>query len=244
MNSIQYGKRTIDFEIKRGTREKTVAIEVNSAAGVTVLAPEDLNEEKIQEFVGKKAGWIIARQEKLKIKAPNLVKEFVSGEAFPYLGREYRLKIIPSTLENGGKCDLNNGRLLVEVNRDLDDEKRKKEAKEALLGWYLKKAEEKIRGRIHYYSGQIGRSPDFIEIKSQKKRWGSCSRTGVVRFNWKIIMAPLSVLDYVIVHELCHLLYPHHSSPFWQKVQSILPDYKRKRELLKKYSSAMETYGL
>jgi predicted metal-dependent hydrolase len=244
MNYVQYGNRRIDFEVKRGPRKKTIAIEVNSAAGVTVLAPEDLNEEKILEFVGRKAGWIIARQEKLEIKAPDLAKEFVSGEAFPYLGREYRSKIIRSTSGNGGKCEFNKGRLLVEINGGLDGEKRKMAVKEALLSWYLRQAEEKIKGRIHYYSGQLGKRPQFIKIKSQKKRWGSCSSTGVVRFNWKIIMAPLSVLDYVIVHELCHLLYPHHSPHFWQKVQSIIPDFKRRRKLLKQFSSAMEAYSL
>ena len=221
-----------------------MAIDVNAAAKVTVLAPQDLNEEKILEIVQKKAGWIIERQKIIKNTDSDFAKEFVSGEAFSYLGREYRLKIIQSTSENGGKCELNNRRLLVEVNRDLDGEIRKIAVKEALLGWYLRQAEEKIRGRIHYYSGQLGRRPEFIEIKSQKKRWGSCSSAGVVRFNWKVIMTPLSVLDYVIVHELCHLIYPHHSSQFWQKVQSILPDYKRRRDLLKQYSSAMEAYGL
>jgi hypothetical protein len=244
MNFIQYGKKKINFEIKRGNRKKTVAIHVNPIATVTVLAPQYLSEEKILEIVQKKAGWIIERQKIIKNTDSDFAKEYVSGEAFSYLGREYRLKIIQSSSENGGKCELNNRRLLVEVNRDLDGEKRKIAVKEALLGWYLRQAEEKIQGRIHYYSGQLGRRPEFIEIKSQKKRWGSCSSAGVIRFNWKIITAPLSILDYVIVHELCHLLYPHHSPHFWQKVQSILPDYKRRRKLLKQYSSAMMACGL
>ena len=244
MNCVQYGNRKIHFEIKRGTRKKTVAIEVNSASGVTVLAPEDLNEEKILEFVGKKAEWIIERQRKIGNCNSGLAKDFVSGEAFSYLGKEYRLKIIRETSEKVGKCEFENGRFRIEIAPNLTEGKRKIEVKEALLAWYLKKAEEKIRGRIQYYSSQVGRKPEFIEIKSQKKRWGSCSGAGVVRFNWKIIMAPLSIFDYVIVHELCHLIYPHHSPHFWQKVQSILPDYKRRRELLKQYSSTMEACGL
>jgi hypothetical protein len=244
MNCVQYGNRKIHFEIKRGTRKKTVAIEVNSACGVTVLAPEDLDEEKILEFVGKKAGWIIERQQKIGNCDSDLTKDFVSGEAFSYLGKEYRLKIIRAASEKVGKCEFDIGRFRIEIAPNLTDEKRKIAVKEALLGWYLKKAEEKIRGRIHYYSGQVGRKPKVIEIKSQKKRWGSCSSAGVVRFNWKIIMTPLSVLDYVIVHELCHLIYSHHSPYFWGKVQSILPDYKRRRELLKRFSSAMEAYAL
>ena len=221
-----------------------MAIVVNSASGVTVLAPQDLDEEKIWELVRKKAGWIIEKQEKIGIKAPDLNKDFVSGEAFSYLGKEYRLKIIRAASEKVGKCEFDNGRFRIEIGPNLTDENRKIAVREALLGWYLRKAEEKIRGRIHYYSGQLGRRPEFIEIKSQKRRWGSCSSAGVVRFNWKIVMAPLSILDYVIVHELCHLFYSHHSPPFWQKVQSILPDYRKRRNLLKQYSSAMEACGL
>ena len=99
--------------------------------------------------------------------------------------------------------------------------------KKALMEWYLEHAEEKIKERVSRFAQLIGKWPASIEIKNQEKRWGSCSRSGIIRFNWKIIMAPISVMDYVIVHELCHLIYPHHSSQFWQKVQSIIPDYKR-----------------
>jgi hypothetical protein len=101
-------------------------------------------------------------------------------------------------------------------------------------------AKETIAGRVNHFAHHIGRWPRLIKIKNQKKQWGSCSSNGIVRFNWKVIMTPISVLDYVVVHELCHLLHPHHSAQFWQKVQSIIPDYKKKRDLLKEYSCQME----
>ena len=108
--------------------------------------------------------------------------------------------------------------------------------KRNLIKWYLEHAKEKIGGRVNRFAQQIGKWPANIDVKNQERRWGSCSRTGVIRLNWKIIMAPISVIDYVIVHELCHLIYPHHSTQFWQKVQSIIPDYKRRREWLKRFS--------
>jgi hypothetical protein len=103
----------------------------------------------------------------------------------------------------------------------------------AIIVWYFEHAENKVKERLDRFALQIGKRPASVEIKNQVRRWGSCSRNGMVRLNWKIIMAPVSVIDYVIVHELCHLVYPQHSSQFWQKVQSIISDYKRRREWLK-----------
>lgn len=244
MSNIQYGNKKIAFEIIRGNREKTVAIYVNSPAGVVVRSPELIGEETIKKLIQKRAAWIVKRQELLKNQIPPAtVKEFVSGEAFPFLGREYRLKVVKSTSEKEGRCELRNKRFQVEINLSLDSGEAEKTIKRALMDWYLMRAKEKIQARVACFSRQIGRTPKSIEIKHQKMRWGSCSQSEGIRFNWKIIMAPLSVLDYVIVHELCHLIYPHHSSQFWQKVQSILPDYKRRKEWLKRCSYSLVGLG-
>jgi predicted metal-dependent hydrolase len=103
-------------------------------------------------------------------------------------------------------------------------------------------AEEKIKERVNRFAPLIGKWPVSIKVKNQEKRWGSCSQGGIIRFNWKIVMVPISVMDYVITHELCHLIYPHHSIQFWQKVQSIIPDYEKKRHWLKEFS--LQTVGL
>ena len=161
------------------------------------------------------------------------MKEFVSGESFPYLGKNYRLKIVRSSVATEGRCKLVNGRLLVETNGESNSESEKTAVRKALIEWYFEHAENKVKERLGRFAQQIGKWPASVEIKNQVRRWGSCSRTGIIRFNWKIIMAPISLLDYVIVHELCHLIYPHHSSQFWQKVQSVIPDYKKRRDRLK-----------
>jgi predicted metal-dependent hydrolase len=237
MSYVQYGNRRINFEIKRGNRKKTVAIHVNPMAPITVLSPRWLDEEKIRMIVRKKVGWIIQKQEQIKNnRDSNPVKEFVSGESFPYLGRHYRLKVIKASSDIEGNCRLVNGRFLVEVNGNSGGKRDRVTVKRTLINWYLEHAEEKIGERVNRFAQQIGKWPANIEVKNQERRWGSCSRIGVIRLNWKIIMAPISVIDYVIVHELCHLIYPHHSTQFWQKVQSIIPDYKRRREWLKRFS--------
>jgi len=237
MDVVEFGNRKINFEIKRGDRKKSVAIRVHPTATVTVFTPRHLDDEKIRMIIRKKARWIIEKQEQIKSnRDSNPVKEFVSGESFPYLGRHYRLKVTKSIPENEEKCRLVSGRFLVEVDGKSDMMSNRSAVKKVLLGWYLEHAEEKIKGRISRFARLIGKCPKSIKMKNQEKRWGSCSRSGIIRLNWKIIMAPISVMDYVIVHELCHLIYPHHSVQFWQKVQSIIPDYKRRREWLKRFS--------
>lgn len=241
MSHIPYGNRKISFDIKRGNRKKTVAIRISPNAVVTVLAPQYLDEEKIRIIVQKRAHWIIERQEQIKKnKNSNSIKQFVSGESFPYLGRYYRLKVMKSTTDGQENCRLVSGRFLVEVNGKSDIFSNKSAVKKVLLDWYLEHAEEKIKDRISRFARLIGKWPASVKIKNQEKRWGSCSRSGIIRLNWKVIMVPISIMDYVIVHELCHLIYPHHSAYFWQKVQSIISDYKKKRDWLKKFNLTIE----
>lgn len=241
MDVIEFGNRKINFEIKRGNRKKSVAIHVHPTATVTVLTPRHLDDKKIRMIIRKKARWIIEKQEQIKSnRDSNPVKEFVSGESFPYLGRHYRLKVIKGSSDTEGYCRLVNGRFLVELNGNSGGREDRVAVKRSLIKWYLEHAKEKIGGRVGRFGQQIGRWPANIEIKNQQRRWGSCSHNGNIRFNWKIVMAPISLMDYVIVHELCHLIYPRHSAHFWQKVQSVIPDYKKRRDWLKKFSLKMD----
>ena len=236
MRHIQYGNRRISFRIERSNRKKTLGIYISPKTGVVVRSPRFLKVDKILEIVKKRARWIIEKQELVRNQGHlGSVKEFVSGESFPYLGKQYRLKVMKSASKEE-KCKLINGRFLVEVNWELKGQGIKRTLKKTLINWYLQRAEEKIPERVKLYAPKIGKWPQRVEIKNHKRQWGSCSHSGIVRFNWKIIMAPVTILDYVIVHELCHLIHQHHSSQFWQKVQTIIPDYAKRRDKLRQYS--------
>ena len=240
---IQYGNKKIIFKIECSNRKKTAGIYIDPERGVIIHSPRFLKVNKIKEIVRKRARWIVEKQELVKNYGHVCsVKEFVSGEAFPYLGKQYRLKVIKSGTEKKEKCKLINGRFLVEINRDLNGDSVKRNVKEALMEWYLAHAEEKIPERVKVYARQIGKWPERVEIKNHKRRWGSCSHNGIVRFNWKIVIAPVTILDYVIVHELCHLIHQHHSTQFWQKVQAIIPDYTKRWDKLKEYSFQVSTF--
>ena len=171
----------------------------------------------------------------------NVIKEFVSGESFLYLGKQYRLKVTKSSARENA-CRLVAGRLQVQIGEDLDAELHKEAVKKALMEWYRKHAEEKILERLPHIARKAGIKPKTVEIKNQHKRWGSCSRSGVVRFNWKVVMTPISVIDYVIAHELCHLIQGNHSPQFWQKVRAISPEYDSKRRWLKEHSHIIDLF--
>ena len=220
-----------------------MGIKIDPLAGVVIYAPQFLRIKEIKDVVRKRAQWIIDKQEVIKNHSQLVsVKEFVSGEAFPYLGRQYRLKVVRSASAKEEKCKLRNGRFMVKTNIPLNGKNAKENVRNALVDWYVEHAEDKIPERVRIYARRVGEWPQRIEIKNHKRRWGSCSHHGVVRFNWKIIMAPVTVLDYVIVHELCHLIYPDHSTRFWQKVQTVIPDYTRRRDRLKEYGLQMAVF--
>ena len=236
MNVIQYGNKEIHFEVKHGKRKKTVAIHIDLTAKVKVLAPQGLEGGKIREIVQKKARWILEKQEQIKRRRDSHpAKEYVSGESFPYLGREYRLKIIRSSLEHKNRCRLVNERLLVEIDGKAEGKGEKTVVKNALMDWYREQAEKKIFERINYYTRLIGEQPKSVKIRNHKRQWGSCSGNGSVRFNWKIIMTPISVLDYVIVHELMHLREMNHSRRFWRCVAQVCAEYTTAEKWLKQH---------
>lgn len=237
MGSITFGRTKIKYEIKRGKRTKTVALLIQPNTSIIVLTPRLLSEEKIRQIVTKKAAWILRQTERIKkLRADCPAKEFVSGESFPYLGRQYRLKVTRTNSLKNSHCKLTGGRFHIRIPDNLKNRDSSEFVKQKLVEWYMAKAEEKIRERVAQYAALVGKQPQKIIIKDQGKRWGSCSHANTLRFNWKIIMAPLSVLDYVIVHELCHMVINNHSDKFWSKLRAIIPDYLKKRQWLKENS--------
>ncbi|MGC1122761.1 MAG: SprT family zinc-dependent metalloprotease [Candidatus Methanofastidiosia archaeon] len=228
---VMYRSQRIDYHVVESNR-KTVSLFVDPREGVIVKAPQKVDISQIREIIMKKAPWIL---EKLKgveemVRVPP-EKEFVSGESFPYLGRNYRLKIEKEGSKSG--MSLVGGRFVISVNPSLDYEKQVKIVRTALTKWYKEHAEVRLTERVDMYASKVDTYPSKIVVKNQAKRWGSCTKNGSVNFNWKIVMAPMSVVDYVVVHELCHLRESSHSSRFWILLRSALPDYEKRRDWLR-----------
>lgn len=210
-----------------------MSVIVDPAEGVVVRAPQRVNESQIQEIVLKKAPWILGKMKTMReLVASPQEKEFVSGESFLYLGRHYRLKVFKAK-EPLSKVSLVEGRFKIHVDSSLDDETRERAMRDALAEWYVVHAYQHLRERVCLYASKVDAHPSRIVVKRQSKRWGSCTKNKVVAFNWKIIMAPMSVVDYVVVHELCHMRMRDHSPDFWGLLRSVLPDYEERRTWLR-----------
>jgi predicted metal-dependent hydrolase len=219
-----------DCTVIRRDRKRTASIQVSPANEISIIIPKDLADEKIKSLIKRKTPWILSKIKfNQEVKYPHKAKEFVNGEAFQYLGRNYRLKVMSGEKEG---VDLKNGRLNVRIsqgNSDSNDEK----LKSLLTDWYIRNAEKKLKERILRFADRIGVSVTGIKLKSLKQRWGSCSKDGSIVFNWKIIIAPIAIVDYVVAHELCHMRYHDHSKEFWNLMQRVMPDYREKKEWLR-----------
>ncbi|MBM7556774.1 M48 family metallopeptidase [Halanaerobacter jeridensis] len=234
MATFQYGTTTINYQVVRSNR-KTVGLEVSIEDGVKIRAPKRLSQAEIESIVEKKAEWILKKQNKLSdVKpAPN-PKEFLSGEKLPYLGRRYRIKLQESDNVKQVKVKLYQGKFWLMISKSVAEaDDRRELIREEVIQWYRSHADAKIKERVKKYQQQIGEEPNAIKVKKQKKRWGSCSSKRNLNFNWKLIMAPMSVIDYLVVHELAHLKYPNHSKEFWQLVEAVIPNYEEKQEWLR-----------
>jgi predicted metal-dependent hydrolase len=234
---VTFGRKTINFAIIRSPRrKKTIALSIGPAGDVLVRSPIHAPYSKLIHVVKSKSEWIIKKTGSLKI-SHHAEKEFVSGESFPYLGRHLRLKILRSHNHNKPAVRLHKSRLIVGGYCDTPNDQCPGEIRNVLINWYSVQAKKRIIERANIYVKKMGLPDPKVLIRDQQKRWGSCDTKGVLRFNWRIIMAPMSIVDYVIVHELCHLKYRNHSNAFWKYLGSILPDYDKRKERLREEGS-------
>ena len=210
------------------SKRKTISLVVTQDARLIIYAPSTTPKEYIQDLVFKKRFWIKKKQEIARGRYKrNPPKEFVSGEAFLFLGNVYRLEIVDDGID-------------IELGDSLKIPKRLlPHAKYSLINWYKKQARMKIAERVEWYAKLAGVQYESIKITEAERRLGSCGISGRLNFSWRLIMAPLGIIDYVVIHELSHLEHKNHSSKFWNKVKTIVPDYKQREKWLKDNSFSL-----
>ena len=215
--------KDIEYTLKKSER-KTTSIYIERDGSVSVLAPKPFDNAKIESILERKRSWIyknLAEWEDLnRVKVQ---RHYVNGESFLYLGRSYRLKLVdhqevPLKLLHGHFC--------LSKNKVSD-------APEIFKAFYKEKLLEKLKSKLTVYSECMGVQPKTVKVMELKHRWGSCSAKGAVNFHWKCAMLPLSVLDYVIVHELAHIKDARHSPQFWRAVEKVMPGYQEQKNWLK-----------
>lgn len=225
----------IDYHLLPGTERKTTDIVIERDGQVVVRPPAKLTHEQVDELVARKRFWIYRNLAEWRdLNATAVVREWVNGEAFLYLGRSYRL-----SLQADQECDLKlkEGRFC--LNRGLIDEFGVGAAKKAFETFYTTKAKQRINDRVAHFAPKVGVKPKSVSIGDMAYRWANCSKDGKLNFNWKCMMATSKVIDYVVVHELCHMHVKDHSDEFWNEVDKILPDYLDRKNWLKKHGAAL-----
>ena len=231
-SQVQFGKSAIPYVIHRSQRQKTVAVRVDPVEGVSVRAPRATPVERLDQIVHGKSRWILDRRRRVEDLPPApSPREFVSGETFLYLGRQYRLKLVRGRAARERGARLGAGRILVPA---APPNGAAAAVRDHLGDWYRRRAEIRLPPRVAFWSERLGLHPTAILISDQKRRWGSVNKTQGLRLKWRVVQTSVRVVDYVIVHELTHLVHRHHDRNFWAALGAAIGDYESRREDLRR----------
>ncbi|WP_129407967.1 M48 family metallopeptidase [Marinitoga lauensis] len=223
MNIIKTEVFDIKYNIIKSKR-KTLSIIIENNGNIIVRAPKFLSDYEIKKFVFEKRKWIISKL--LTIK-PIEEKKYIDGEKFLYLGKYYKL----ITIEGNYGVGIQDNFLYISLKKDFFNNLELK--KEMILKWYKNEAKRIINERLKYYSKIMKLTYGKVYMRDQKTRWGSCSGKNNLSFNFRIIMAPMRKIDYIIVHELAHIRYKHHQKTFWDYVEKYCNDYLESKKWFK-----------
>ncbi|RTE67461.1 M48 family peptidase [Amphritea opalescens] len=213
-----------DYTLRRSARRRTIEIQVRPDS-VRVLAPTRVSRERIDRFVAEKKAWIKDRQQALRLRVPlvSIPVPLDQGSELLWLGQRLRLEV------NVGQQATHVSRHGESLQLSLSHRIRKPRAEaisEQLEGWYRAEAVNYFQKRVGFWSEQMRLTPSEVRVRSYRRKWGCCTSRGVVSFNWLLIMAPVHIIDYVIVHELSHLRHMNHSAAFWSTVAQYYQDYR------------------
>jgi predicted metal-dependent hydrolase len=242
---LEYGNSTIEYSVIRSKRVKTSEISVDDDK-VIIRTPFGKPLPEIEKTIEEKASWILKKQLEHKGVIPEIIKpSFEDGSTLPYLGKNYRIKVSRGRGEEGeeksyvkeDKIELVNEEFIIYLS---NSEHSKRKIKTLYDRWLMQKAKMLFEDRIKHYSRELElhrqhhhQQPTQIIIKNQKSRWGSLTKGNVINLNVNVLKAPLDVIDYTVLHELCHLKIKEHSHSFWDYLNKFMPTYKDKVEWLK-----------
>ena len=222
----------MEYTIQKSVKRRKLTITIERDRKVVVHAPEGLSDEKIRQVVESKRRWIhekTGHSQKYQTLPHPPGKELVSGESALYLGRQYRIEVV----KNGLAGIQFSHRFLIPASQG-------KKRQEVLREWYINRAKEKIVQQVKLHARRLGVDIAGVKIVDSRYRWGSCTLKNNVNFNWRLIKAPMFVIDYVIVHELSHLIEANHTPRFWNIVSAQTPTMDKAKVWLKEHGQLLE----
>lgn len=211
------------------SRRRTLAIIIQDDGRAVVRAPLRARPEAIEEFVRARTGWILSKQELARRRMTRFApKQFLRGEEFLFLGDPYRLEISE-----------HQARALVFAGGFRLSAAALPRARAVFERWYRKQALQIFSERVELYAAEHGFEHDGVRVTGARKQWGACGPRRNLRFAWRLVMAPLPMIDYVVVHELVHLRHRNHSRRFWNLIRSILPDFQQREDWLEEHGATL-----
>lgn len=227
--------KEIAYDIVRSTRS-TADIVVERDGRIIVRAPAKLAIQRIEDIVASKRYWIYkALAEWRDLNATRILREYRNGEGFLYLGRSYRLSLVAKQSE---MLMLKDGRF--RLRRDVVDRGDVEAARAAFRDYYIRCGKERISKRVEYFLPKVGVAGRGVDVRELGNRWASCSPAGKLAFHWKCMMAPLTIIDYIVVHELCHMHFRDHTKAFWNEVDKVMPDYAERKAWLRVHGAGLD----
>jgi predicted metal-dependent hydrolase len=232
MTTITFGD--LSFELRHSAKRRTIGITVERDGQLILASPPEVPMETLEKVVRDKRLWIYSKLlKKESLNPPTAVKEYVSGEGFYYLGRSYRLKLVDG-VNRQPPLRLYQSRF--ELQREAQARGR-----EEFIRWYcdseaLLRSADRLRSildtQIAALVKRIGASPRSVQVRELGYRWGSCGHKGDLYFHWRVAMLPRTMIEYVVVHELVHLIEPHHTTGFWDRVEWVVSDWCDRKQWL------------
>lgn len=221
--------RDIEYQLLPGSDRQTTDIVIERDGLITVRPPRRMTPEQVDETVLSKRMWIYRNlADWHDLNATRVTREWVGGESFLYLGSSYRLQLVQ---EQDESLKLKDGRFC--LLRSVVEKGGHELAQQTFESFYKEKGLARLSKRVAFFASKVGVTPGNVHVKDIGYRWASCLKNGDLHFHWKCLMAPLTIIDYIVVHELCHLHHRDHSDAFWNEVDKVLPDYRDRKEWLR-----------
>ncbi|HEY3347373.1 MAG TPA: SprT family zinc-dependent metalloprotease [Nitrospirota bacterium] len=228
--SVVLGGRRVAYTLRRSARSRNVWLRFGIGTGLEVVAPMRMSMVSLESVIAKKSRWLLNQLDRAGVaERVRKAREPRDGAVLPYMGTEYTLRV---ELAEDASVRISGD----EIHAALPDAS-VENLREVLREWYKKMARVVIPERVNQLSN--GKKVGSVSIRDQKTRWGSCSSKGNLSFNWRLAMAPPRIIDYMIIHELCHLDQPDHSAKYWAKVEKLCPDYKEREAWLKEHGRGL-----
>lgn len=228
--------RDIEYELAPGSTRRTTDVVIERNGRIVVRPPITHTPEQVDAVVESKRLWIYRNLAEWKdMNATAVAREWVNGETFLYLGSAYRLAFVS---DQTSELMLRDG--YFRLSREVMETGGVDAAKHAFEHFYIEKGLHRLSGRVKFYTPKVGVDAPDVRVKDMGYRWASCGAKGTVNFHWKCMMAPSKIIDYIVVHELCHFHHQDHSDAFWNEVDKILPDWRERKDWLMRNGAGLD----